>query len=77
DRAGDYQLLAEVKSAVATGHIGVRVNNETLAVDAALPQSEHWQRVPLTKVKLLVGTNKIRIYATAGGYQFLSLRLKN
>jgi hypothetical protein len=77
DRAGDYQLLAEVKSAVATGHIGVRVNNETLAVDAALPQSEHWQPVPLAKVKLLAGTNKIRIYATAGGYQFLSLRLKN
>jgi hypothetical protein len=77
DRAGDYQLLAEVKSAVATGRIGVRVNNETLAVDAALPQSEHWQPVPLAKVKLLAGTNKIRIYAKAGGYQFLSLRLKN
>ena len=77
DRAGDYQLLAEVKSAVATGRIGVRVNNETLAVDAPLPQSEHWQPVLLAKVKLLAGTNKIRIYAKAGGYHFLSLRLKN
>jgi len=77
DQAGVYQLSAEVNAPVATGRIGVGVNNELLAVDAAVAQSEKWQPVKLANVKLLQGTNKIRIYAKAGGYHLLSLQLKN
>ncbi|MDO8345986.1 MAG: cellulase family glycosylhydrolase [Cellvibrio sp.] len=77
DQAGVYQLSAEVNAAVTTGRIGVSVNNELLAVDAAVTQSEKWQSVKLANVKLLQGTNKIRIYAKVGGYNLLSLQLKN
>jgi endoglucanase len=77
DQSGVYQLSAEVNAPVATGRIGVSVNNERLAVDVAVTQSEKWQPVKLANVKLLQGTNKIRIYANAGGYHLLSLQLKN
>ncbi|MDR7090237.1 hypothetical protein J2X05_002259 [Cellvibrio fibrivorans] len=76
DQAGVYGLSAEVKATVATGRLGVSVNNELLAVDTAVAQSEKWQQVKLANVKLLQGTNKIRIYANAGGYHLLSLQLK-
>jgi hypothetical protein len=77
DQAGVYGLSVEVKATVATGRLGVSVNNELLAVDTAVVQSEKWQQVKLANVKLLQGTNKIRIYANAGGYNLVSLQLKN
>ena len=77
DQAGVYELSAEVNAAVATGRIGVSVNNELLAVDAAVAQSEKWQQMTLVNVKLLQGANKIRIYAKVGGYNLFSLQLKN
>lgn len=77
DKAGVYKLSAEVNSAAATGRIGVSINNEALAVDAPVAQSDKWLLTSLANVKLQQGTNKIRIYAKNGGYNLLSLQLKN
>jgi hypothetical protein len=76
DRAGAYQLSAQVRSTVETGRISVSINNAVAENEAAIAISTHWQPVKMGTVNLLQGTNKIRVYAKSGGYEFLSLQLK-
>jgi endoglucanase len=75
-RAGNYQLSAQVKSTADTGRISVSINNAELANEVAVGKLKRWQSVIVGNVKLMQGTNKIRVYATTGGYEFLSLQLK-
>lgn len=66
-----------MRSAVDTGRINVSVNNEPLTNEAVIGQFEDWRSIDLGKVNLLQGTNKIRVYSKVGGYELLSLQLKN
>ena len=76
DKAGSYQLSVQVRAAVSTGRISVSINNAASANEAAIEKSDNWQSIKIGAVSLMQGTNKIRVYAKAGGYEFLSLQLK-
>ncbi len=76
DKAGSYQLSAQVRSTLETGRISVSINNAFAGNEAAIATSANWQPVKMGTVNLLQGTNKIRVYAKSGGYELLSLQLK-
>ena len=77
EHADSYNLSAKVRSAVDTGRINVSVNNEPPTNEVVIGQFEDWRSINLGKVNLLKGTNKIRVYSKVGGYELLSLQLKN
>lgn len=77
DKAGSYQLSALVRAPVETGRINVSINNSVAENEVAIAASTNWQPVKMGSVNLLQGTNKIRVYAKSGGYEFLSLQLKH
>lgn len=76
DKAGVYQLSMQANSAVDSGRITVSINNEMPAGETAIAKTAQWQSTVIGAVNLLQGTNKIRIYAKAGGYNLLALQLK-
>lgn len=76
DKAGSYTITAQVRSTVDTGSIALSVNNTSLDKNTVIGRSDKWQSVSIGNADLLQGTNKIRVYAKAGGYEFLSLQLK-
>lgn len=75
EKAGTYQLSATTNAEKSIGKIALLVNNTQIA-DVSVPQSAQWQAVKLGNVQLLEGINKLRVRASAGGYNLLSLDIK-
>lgn len=76
EKAGTYQLSARVNAEKIGGKIAVVVNNSQTASDVNIPQSTQWQLVKVGNVQLMEGINTLRVRASVGGYNLLSLDVK-
>lgn len=77
EKAAAYKLKARVKSLKENAAISIMVNNEIVLPSSLIAQSDIWKIQALTSIKLVKGTNIIRVKATQGGYQLSKLVLEN
>jgi endoglucanase len=71
---GSYSVKLKVAAAANDGKISFSVNGVTQTV--AVPSTggfKKWQSITVKNVKLKAGSNKIKVYADMGGYNFKSL----
>lgn len=74
---GKYTLRLTTAAATATGKVYATVNG-TKTKETAIPQTggaEQWKPVDVATVELKKGTNVIRVYIVAGGFNYKTLEL--
>lgn len=73
EQAGDYTISVKVRAPGSQGRLFLRVNNEIASDTLNIPPSAGWQLVPLARVALQQGNNRLQLNAIAGGFQLLSI----
>ncbi len=73
EKAGDYLFSASVNTDVDSAKISVTLNNQIVMDSVAITKATPWKTQELTKLKLLEGTNTLRITTLTGKYNLATL----
>lgn len=75
---GIYSVKLKVASAADDGKLSLKVNGITQTI--AVPRSggfKKWQVITLKNIRLKAGSNKLRVYADMGGFNFHNMKFIN
>lgn len=75
-KAGSYQINLWVRAKSAGGKVSLRINNQADLISKDIPASEVWQKITLTPTDLQLGSNRLRLKAEQGGYEFLQIDIR-
>ncbi len=71
EKAGTYSVSLNIAAPADTSRLTLEVNGKQVAKDLAVPATgslKSWKYVELKNIRLIRGSNKVRVYADKGGF---------